>query len=327
MPAKADPAAAAAAADPSEHLLQVIDRSTEASRAASEAATASTEAMRQALLSLPDLLATALTKTGAGAGATANANPSIARTVTPRDLRDRKVPDFWEHNPKAWFVIFENHVNSASTALTEPQKFALLLPLLSATAVKKLSRFINTPGNTVFTDSKARLLLHFERTKEEMAAELINISSLGDRTAVDLLEHMRSLQPGDAEGVLFRHIFMRSLPSHVTGIVSREANLDDMAKAADVVLRSVPEPSTPASASSADSSFQVEAIRRDQLVGGLCFVHSKYGREAYNCALPDSCRMKNVLHPRPTGSSQRGFGNRGQNHRSGRQGNANAGRQ
>ena len=98
------------AADPSEHLLQIIDRSTEASRAASEAATASTEAMRQALLSLPDLLATALTKTGAGAGAgaTANANPPIARTVTPRDLRDRKVPDFWEHNPKAWFVIFEN---------------------------------------------------------------------------------------------------------------------------------------------------------------------------------------------------------------------------
>ena len=107
-------------------------------------------------------------------------------------------------------MIFENHINSASTALTEPQKFALLLPLLTSSAVKKLSRFINALGNTVFTDSKARLLLHFERTKEEMAAELINISSLGDRTAVDLLEHMRSLQPGDAEGVLFRHIFMRS---------------------------------------------------------------------------------------------------------------------
>ena len=102
----------------------------------SDAATASTEAMRQALLSLPDLLAAALTKAGTGAGtgagAAANANPPIARTVTPRDLRDRKVPDFWEHNPKAWFVIFENHVNSASTALTEPQKFALLLPLLTS---------------------------------------------------------------------------------------------------------------------------------------------------------------------------------------------------
>ena len=178
MPAKADPAAAAA--NPSEHLLQVIDRSTAASRDASDAATASTEAMRQALLSLPNLLAAALTKAGTGAGAAANANPPIAHTVTPRDLRDRKVPDFWEHNPKAWFVIFENHVNSASTALTEPQKFALLLPLLSATAVKKLSRFISAPGNTVFTDSKARLLLHFERTKEEMACLLYTSPSPRD---------------------------------------------------------------------------------------------------------------------------------------------------
>ena len=111
MPAKADPAAAAA--DTSEHILQVIERSTAASKAASDAATASTEAMRQALLSLPDLLANALTKagTGTGAGAVANANPPIARTVTACDLRDRKVPDFWEHNPKAWFVIFKNHVN------------------------------------------------------------------------------------------------------------------------------------------------------------------------------------------------------------------------
>ena len=109
MPAKADPAAAGA--NTSEHLLQVIDRSTAASRDASDAATASTEAMRQALLSLPDLLAAALTKAGTGAGAAANANSPIARTVTARDLRDRKVPDFWEHNPKAWFVIFKNHVN------------------------------------------------------------------------------------------------------------------------------------------------------------------------------------------------------------------------
>ena len=148
-----------------------------------------------------------------------------------------------------------------------------------------------------------------------MIEELFNLKSLGDMTAVDFLEYMRSLQPGEQENGLFKHIFVKALPRHVTGIVSHHASLDDMAAAADVVLRAVPDTGTPLTTVRKDP--HVDAVRHDQLVGGLCFVHSKYGREAYNCALPDQCRMRNQIRPRSLRpSSQRP-----------RPGNAAAGRQ
>ena len=192
-----------------------------------------------------------------------------------------------------------------------------MLPLLTTSAVKKLSRFIAAPPNDVYTKCKEALLRHFERSKEEMIEELFNLKSLGDMTAVDFLEYMRSLQPGEQENGLFKHIFVKALPKHVTGIVSHHASLDDMAAAADVVLRAVPDTGVPLTTVRDDP--HVDAVRRDQLVGGLCFVHSKYGREAYNCALPDQCRMKNQVRPRSGGRFSSG-------QRPQRPGNAAAGR-
>ena len=119
-----------------------------------------------------------------------------------------------------------------------------MLPLLSAPAVKKVTRFIAAPPLTVYALAKTSLIRHFERPKEEMIAELIGLTSLGDRTAVDFLEHMRTLQPGEAENSLFRHIFIRSLPKYVSAIVSSQDDIDAMAAAADTILRTVPAPAT-----------------------------------------------------------------------------------
>ena len=263
-----------------------LDRSTAATKQA-------TEAVAAALRDLPTLLAAAIAQRPAAAAQEAAA-PAQPRD---RELRDRRIPDFWEHSPKGWFVILDDHFANAASPPTEARKFSVLLPLLTPAAVKKLSRFIASPPQTVYTLAKEALILHFERSKEEMIAELHGLNSLGDRSAVDFLGHMRSLQPGEAENGLFKYIFVKSLPKYVRGIVSHHESLDDMAAAADVILRTVPEHST----SSAPEELLVAAAshHRDQLVGGLCFIHSRYGREAYNCALPETCRMKNITRPRP----------------------------
>ena len=204
----------------------------------------STQAVRDALMALPDMLAKALAKNAPAPLAAAAGQQAAAPAAAPipRELRDRRVPDFWEHNPRAWFVILDGHFAAAASPPTERAKFGLMLPLLTTAAVKKLSRFIAAPTDDVYSKCKEALLRHFERSKEEMIDELFHLTSLGDMTAVDFLEHMRSLQPGEAENGLFKHIFVRALPKHVTGIVSHHATLDDMAAAADVVLRAVPTP-------------------------------------------------------------------------------------
>ena len=72
-------------------LMEAVDRS-------SQAAAEATQTMKDALLALPNMLATALaTNSGARAGDRA------AAPVTTRELRDKNIPDFWEHDPRAWF--------------------------------------------------------------------------------------------------------------------------------------------------------------------------------------------------------------------------------
>ena len=88
-------------------------------------------AMCDAITALPGILAQAL----AGRGDA----PPAAEPVPPRprDLRDRRVPDFWEHDPAAWFQVLDDHFSTATTPLTQLAKFKILLPLLTAPAVKK----------------------------------------------------------------------------------------------------------------------------------------------------------------------------------------------
>ena len=242
--------------------------------------------MQDTLAALPALLAQALANSQAGAAA-------AARPERSRNLHDRKVPDFWETKPTSWFLVFESHLDQ-NTEHTETSKFSLLLPLLTTSAVNKVDRLVKAPPANVYTVAKEVLLAHFERDPLEMAAELAGLTSLGDQTAVTFLEYMRSLQPGEKETTLFKHIFLRSLPAHVSPVVAHHATLDEMAKAADLVLKVVPCDSQPVLSVSALSPDHP----RDKLVDGLCAIHAKFGRDTYHCLL-STCKMKGMIKKKP----------------------------
>lgn len=83
-----------------------------------------------------------------------------------------------------------------------------------------------------------------------------------------MLQYMRTLQPGEEEGVLFRYIFVNLLPDVVREVVSSMDSLDEMATTATTVYQ--------ANASALVSSVgfadpaveQVNAVRRPQRSGG-----------------------------------------------------------
>ena len=264
----------------------------------------STEAMTAALAALPQLLASAIAQNGP---AVANGNPPPQ--PLPRELRDRRVPTFWEENPVPWFKVFNDHLALATTPLTEQAKFGLLLPLLTPAAVSQVTVLVQSPPNDVYAAAKAALLKHFGRDPLDMAAELCKLSSLGGRTARGFLEYMRSLQPGEAETTLFRYIFLRSLPSHGSAIVSHHKELNNMADAADVDLAAVPEaPSSVPASSPSSTAVEVAAVSQPSKpsTNGLCWIHSRFGKRAFNCATPDTCKMKNVIRKKKQENSPAG---------------------
>ena len=70
-------------------------------------------------------------------------------------------------------------------------------------------------------------------------------------------------------------------------------SLDAMASAADKVLAGSPDDgavSTPLIAAVAAPSKDPE---------GLCVIHSKWGKDAYSCADPSSCKLRMFTRPRP----------------------------
>ena len=222
---------------------------------------------------------------------------------------DRKlIPQFWEARPAAWFRIFEVHVPDEGT-----KRFDYLLSFLSATALNQIDSIIDAPTQQPYEDAKKALLSHFQRNKYDKAGDLLLITSLGDRTPSDLLRYMRSLQPGEAETSLFIVIFLNALPGNAKDAALPKApNLDEMAKAADIVL-SIPEARAPAAIQAVEEDTEdeggahVAAISRrptpsatSSRRGQLCEVHKKFKERAYRCADPERCPMKTVLRPKPS---------------------------
>ena len=263
--------------------------------------------------SLPGVLAAALRDNrpepvAAAAVAGDGGAAAAPRPVTSRDLRDRKVPDFWLAAPEAWFQILDEHLESASPALTEAKKFPILLPLLQDQAVKIVLRLVRSLTPTVYQTAKEALIRTFKRSDDDMITELFGLSSLGDRSAVEHLEHMKSLQPGEPETKLFKHIFVRCLPAQVAAIVADRADLNAMAAAADVIIATLPDLTKPSVSSLVtwdDDGAGAFAVSHPAgtLIDGLCFIHKRYGDKAFKCAAPETCRLRKVLCKRPQRSS------------------------
>ena len=134
----------------------------------------------------------------------------------------------------------------------------------------------------------------------------------------DRLQYMRSLQPGDSEGIIFRYIFVNLLPDVVKEVVSSIPSLDDMATTAGNILQatassrvavvaSLPPPISVAAVASQRRSTRGRPPpppRRSD----VCRIHKRYGRDAFRCDQPETCSMRNQIRttPLPSGNSPAG---------------------
>ena len=168
--------------------------------------------------------------------------------------------------------------------------------------------YVGSDAPEVFDRVERLLLQRFEMGRMERGKALLECTSLGDRTPEEMLQHMRSLQPGEEEGTIFRYLFVSLLPDVVREVVATMESLDDMAKTAGSILQS--NAAARISALSIQDSVepQLSAVRRPS--GGrsprrpraaspsrsaLCRTHARYGQDAFRCDKPSSCPMRAVV--------------------------------
>ena len=271
---------------------------------------------------------------GAAASAAASAavssamrpTPAVPSLTTPRRLNERKIPDFWEDRPEFWFQIFDAHLGHFNPS--ERQCFDTLLPLLTAAARAQVHAVIRTPGLQPYTKARQVLLRHFGRTPRQMAREMRDARSLGDKLPSEFLDHLRGLVPDF--NVMFEVALLDALPANARDAALQHSNIDAMAEAADLVVLenrvaaaslhdpgvssiSSPNPVTEyyaelqqhqSSPDLAAHDASVAALSRGprrppfRRTDSLCAIHAKWGREAFKCSGPSFCKMKNVVRPR-----------------------------
>ena len=260
------------------------------------------------------------TSSGQAPGSAAAAPPPAA---VPRRLNERKIPDFWEDRPEFWFRIFDAHL--AHFSPSERRCFDTLLPLLTPAARATVHSLISSPVDSPYTKAREALLRHFGRTPRQLARELRDTRSLGDKLPSELLDHLESLLP-DVK-VMFEVVLLDSLPVNARIAALQHSDVRSMARAADQVIlesRAAAELGAPLGVTSAVSAIAldddlaaVSAVSRPprstprQRPDDLCYVHHRYGKEAYKCLAPTTCKMHNVTRPRPATSSVSGNGKAG----------------
>ena len=147
----------------------------------------------------------------------------------------------------------------------------------------------------------------------------------------EYLDHLFSLLP-DLK-VLYEVWLLDALPANARVAALQHSDVRAMARAADAVVlenRACADSERSAAASVAaislacdddavaaqqDAVCSVQAVsagarssRPERRNPNLCFVHARWGKEAYRCTAPNSCKMKGVIKPRP-GSSSAASGN------------------
>ena len=157
----------------------------------------------------------------AAAAAVAAAAPQVA--AVDINAISHTIPSFWPEDVDGFFSTFEAAcVNKKITQ--DGTKYSKLLSVLTPEARSRMVGHLPEPGthNDGYQRLKAKLKEAYTKTKMERCAEMMSISSLGDRNPEHLLSYMRGLMPGEEKSNLFRYIWLSALPDSVHEVLSAD---------------------------------------------------------------------------------------------------------
>ena len=212
----------------------------------------------------------------------------------------QKVPAFYPSDPELWWIAANNALESQSIT-EDAAKFNNLVAQLPASAALFIRELILSPPNKNKCEALKEALVKAFATPAERKYELLfNIRELGDKRPTEMLCYMKSLADSHLKkSPAFRYLFLRTLPTSVRTLLSTsEEELADLAAAADThvaVLEQAARTSHPTAGHQAED-LEVNSVRHKD---DVCYIHRRYGKNAYQCADPRRCRMRNQTVRRP----------------------------
>ncbi|KAK3792624.1 hypothetical protein RRG08_035956 [Elysia crispata] len=181
-----------------------------------------------------------------------------------------KLPTFWTTCPLAWFAQTEAQFALRNLSSDDTKYFHVVAALDSQTATRVLSVIASPPLTNKYEALKSFLCSAFGLSETERANTLLDLSGLGDRKPLQLMDSMLALVGDHKPCFIFKQIFFRQLPEKVRVPLanSPKTDLRMLSLEADRILASL-SPECNLSESSEVST--------------VCWSHRRFGSKAQRC--------------------------------------------
>ena len=233
------------------------------------------------------------------AGNMANANAGVYAASV-------KLPELWQHNPRAWFQHVEAQFQLRGVTQDSTKYFYVVAALDSSTTARAMTLLEAPPAVGKYDALKALLLRLFELSELEKADRLLSLNGLGDGKPSELMEKMLSVLGSADPAFLFTHIFLRQLPAPVRTALassplatakdyralSAEADRVFLASRQQFVHALLPHHAAPPPPMDDCVDTAAAVTARRQPDDGLCYYHARFGAKAKQCRKPCSYRVQ-----------------------------------
>ena len=242
----------------------------------------------------------------AAAAAVAAVAPAVAAVEV--GAISHTFPPFWPEDVDGFFTSFE--AACANKKITQDgSKYSKLISVLTQEARARMTGRLPEPGTNPddYAKLKERLKASYAKTEMERVAELMSITSLGDRTPEQLLNYMQGLLPGELKSPLFRYVWLTALPDSVHQVLSADdGDLEELAvKATRMMKEAVVKKkrlerinAISSSSSSRDDLGEIDAISSNTAkakTGLVCANHLRFPGNCYRCFEPDRCLLRDAI--------------------------------
>jgi len=152
-----------------------------------------------------------------------------------------KLPQFWKHDPAAWFAYAQSTFNLRNIRSSRT-KFDYVVTSLPCELISEISDILAAPDNDdPYETLKAALISRTSISERERLRQLLSKEDLGDRKPTQLLRHMQGLLGSNItfDAKILRELFTQRLPTHVQTVIAAtpaETSIEALATIADRVM-------------------------------------------------------------------------------------------
>ena len=244
----------------------------------------------------------------AAAAAVAAIAPAVAAVEV--NAISHSFPPFWPEDVEGFFTAFEAACANKKI-VQDGTKYSKLISVLTQEARSRMVGHLPEPGTNPddYERLKERLKAAYTKTEAERCAEILAITSLGDRSPEHLLSYMQGLLPGEEKSPLFRHIWLTALPDSVHQVLSADdgdlgalaVKANRMIKEAVVKKKRIERVNAISSRVDPGEIDAVSSNAAKDKTGLVCANHLRWPGNCWRCANPEKCLLRDSVSPRKEG--------------------------